>query len=51
LVAFSDAEPVSDSAENASDTRCGMWMTLFAFAILAFVCLNVSALLIDKQAE
>jgi hypothetical protein len=28
-----------------------MWTTLFAFAIVAFVCLNVSALLIQKQAE
>ena len=28
-----------------------MWTTLFAFAIVAFICLNVSALLIQKQAE
>jgi hypothetical protein len=31
--------------------RCGMWTTLFAFAIAAFICLNVSALLIEKQPE
>jgi hypothetical protein len=44
-------EPGYQKRAMDQHTRCGMWTTLFAFAIAAFVCLNVSALLIDKQPE